>query len=56
MTITSRQPSVNAPMGVIPESHMDPVFSHKNVNNSITEDYEHNLVTIEPSEMELEKI
>ena len=33
----------------------DPTFSQKNVNSSVTEEYEHNLVTIEPSEMELEK-
>lgn len=43
-------------MGTIPENVMDPVFSYKNVNNSITDDYEHPMVTIEPSEMELEKI
>ena len=43
-------------MNKIPETQMDPVFSQKNVNNSITDDYEHNLVTIEPSEMELEKM
>ena len=35
---------------------MDPyVFSKQIVNSSVTEEYEHNLVTIEPSEMELEK-
>ena len=34
---------------------MDPTFSQRNVNSSVTEEYEHNLVTIEPSEMELEK-
>ena len=34
---------------------IDQPFSQKNVNNSVTEDYEHQLVTIEPSEMELEK-
>ena len=56
MTVTSRQPSVSAPLGTIPENVMDPIFSYKNVNNSITDDYEHPMVTIEPSEMELEKI
>ena len=55
MTVTSMQPSINAPMGTIPEEIMDPVFSEKNVNNSITDDYEHPMVTIEPSEMEIEK-
>lgn len=30
-------------------------FSQKNINSSVTEEYEHNLVSIEPSEMELEK-
>ena len=34
---------------------MGPTFSQQNVNNSITEEYEHNIVTIEPSEMEIEK-
>ena len=34
---------------------MDPYFSKQIVNSSVTEEYEHNLVTIEPSEMELEK-
>ena len=35
---------------------MDPyIFSKQIVNSSVTEEYEHNLVTIEPSEMELEK-
>ncbi len=34
---------------------MDPTLSQKNVNNSITEEYQHNIVTIEPSEMEIEK-
>ena len=43
-------------MNKINETQMDPIFSQKNVNNSITDDYEHNLVTIEPSEMELEKM
>ena len=34
---------------------MDQAFSQKNVNNSVTEEYSHAIVTIEPSEMELEK-
>ena len=34
---------------------MDPDFSEKNLNTSVNEDYKHNVVTIEPSEMELEK-
>lgn len=33
----------------------DPALSQKNVNISITEEYHHNLVTIDPSELELEK-
>jgi len=32
---------------------MEPNFSQKNVNSSVTEEYEHNLVTIEKSEMEI---
>ena len=34
---------------------MDPTLSQKNVSNSITEEYQHNIVTIEPSDLELEK-
>ena len=37
------------------EPAMDPAFSQKNVNSSVTEEYEHPVVTIQPSEMELEK-
>ena len=33
----------------------DPTFSQKNLTNSVTEEYEHPLVTIEPSDMEVEK-
>lgn len=48
------QPS-QAPAVVGGDMELAKNFSQKNVNSSITEDYEHNLVTIEPSEMELEK-
>ena len=34
---------------------LDPAFSEKNLTNSVTDEYKHPLVTIEPSEMELEK-
>jgi len=34
---------------------MDPTFSQRNVSITVTEEYEHNLVTIEPSDMEIEK-
>lgn len=43
------------PAPIVTQELLDPTFSQKNVNSSVTEEYEHNLVTIEPSEMELEK-
>ena len=40
---------------VVSGADIAPNFSQKNVNSSITEEYEHNLTTIQPSEMDLEK-
>lgn len=35
--------------------NMDMTFSYKNVNSSVTDDYEHDMLVIPPSQMELDK-
>lgn len=50
---TSMPMTVGGPPGSDPTK--DPALSKKNVDNSITDEYQQDLVTILPSEMELEK-
>ena len=59
LALASQRSSVRVPPAggaqTAGQEGMEQAFSQKNVNSSVTEEYEHPLVTIAPSEMELEK-
>ena len=52
----SKKPDVvKSPKSTSIEDFTGPAFSQKNLTNSVTDEYEHPLVTVEPSELQIEK-